>query len=106
MAGCAVKKAHQTAILHYAGAPDVDPPEPSDWDSSIRGGIVSREREREKERGGERKGERGREREGGREISHTLLTVEGVDFWFLIHQLYNKVCQKTRRHHNTTQHTC
>ena len=41
MADCAVKKAHQVAVLHYAGAPDVDPSEPTDWDSSIRGGIVS-----------------------------------------------------------------
>ena len=53
-----MKKAHQTAILHYAGAPDVDPPEPSDWDSSVRGGIVSRERERGG--GGEIEGERER----------------------------------------------
>ncbi|KAK3775407.1 hypothetical protein RRG08_013252 [Elysia crispata] len=37
---CGFKKAHQVAVLHYAGAPDVDPPEPTDWDSSIRGGIL------------------------------------------------------------------
>ncbi|GFN91551.1 multicopper oxidase [Plakobranchus ocellatus] len=40
MADCAVKKAHQVALLKYAGAPDVDPPEATDWDSSIRGGIL------------------------------------------------------------------
>ncbi|GFR63210.1 multicopper oxidase [Elysia marginata] len=40
MADCSVKKAHQVAVLRYAGAPDVDPPEPTDWDSSIRGGML------------------------------------------------------------------
>ncbi|GFN83923.1 multicopper oxidase [Plakobranchus ocellatus] len=39
LAQCQMQKAHQVALLKYAGAPDVDPPEPTDWDSSIRGGI-------------------------------------------------------------------
>ncbi|KAK3752522.1 hypothetical protein RRG08_032812 [Elysia crispata] len=37
---CGFNKAHQVAVLRYAGAPDVEPPELTDWDSSIRGGIL------------------------------------------------------------------
>ncbi|RUS80325.1 hypothetical protein EGW08_011926, partial [Elysia chlorotica] len=32
---CRFTKAHQVALLRYAGAPDVDPPEPTDW-----GGVL------------------------------------------------------------------
>ncbi|GFN91552.1 multicopper oxidase [Plakobranchus ocellatus] len=37
---CSVKRAHQVALLKYAGAPDVDPPEPIDYDSVTNSGIT------------------------------------------------------------------